>query len=69
METEYLSVTEYAAKVGRDVSRIRRMLSEGKLPGRKIGSQWVVPADAELPPDGRVKSGKYANWRKPKDEE
>ena len=50
METEYLSVTEYAAKVGRDVSRIRRMLSEGKLPGRKIGSQWVVPADAELPP-------------------
>ena len=69
METEYLSVTEYAAKVGRDVSRIRRMLSEGKLPGRKIGSQWVVPADAELPPDGRVKSGKYVNWRKPKDEE
>ena len=69
METEYLSVTEYAAKVGRDVSRIRRMLSEGKLPGRKIGSQWVVPADAELPPDGRVKSGKYVNWRKPKEEE
>ena len=69
METEYLSVTEYAAKVGRDVSRIRRMLSEGKLPGRKIGSQWVIPADAELPPDGRIKSGKYVNWRKPKEEE
>lgn len=65
---EYLSVTEFAEKVGRDASRIRRMLASGKLQGMKVGNQWVIPADAELPADGRVKSGKYRNWRKPKEE-
>lgn len=59
MENNYLSVTEYAAKVGREVSGIRRMLIAGKLPGIKVGSQWIIPADAQLPPDNRVKSGKY----------
>ena len=59
METEYLSVTEFAAKHGRNVSGIRQMLIAGKLPGKKIGNQWVIPADAQLPKDGRIKSGKY----------
>ena len=59
METEYLSVTEYANKVGRDVSRIRRMLIAGTLPGKKIGNQWVIPADAQLPEDRRIRSGRY----------
>lgn len=59
METEYLSVAEYAQKVGRDVSSIRRMLIAGKLQGRKIGNQWVIPADAPLPDDKRIRSGKY----------
>lgn len=59
METEYLSVTEYANKVGRDVSRIRRMLAAGTLPGKKIGNQWVIPADAQLPEDKRIRSGRY----------
>ena len=59
MEIEYLSVTEYAKKVGRDVSSVRKMLLSGKLPGRKIGNQWVIPADAPLPDDKRIRSGKY----------
>ena len=59
MENEYLSVTEYAQKVGRDVSRIRRMLMAGTLPGKKVGNQWIIPADAELPADKRIHSGKY----------
>lgn len=59
METKYLSVTEYAAKVGRDVSRIRRMLIAGDLQGMKIGNQWVIPEDAPFPADRRIKSGKY----------
>ena len=59
MEIEYLSVTEYAKKVGRDVSRIRRMLIAGTLPGKKIGNQWIIPADAKLPDDKRIRSGKY----------
>ena len=65
---EYLSVTEFAEKVGRDASRIRRMLAAGKLQGMKVGNQWAIPANAELPAVGRVKSGKYRNWRKPKEE-
>ncbi len=59
MENEYLSVTEYAQKVGRNVSRIRRMLIAGTLPGKKIGNQWIIPADAQLPDDKRIRSGKY----------
>ena len=59
METEYLSVTEYAAKVGRDGAGIRRMLIAGRLPGKKVGNQWVIPADAPFPEDRRVRSGKY----------
>lgn len=56
---ECLSVTEYARKMGRDVSCIRRMLIAGKLPGIKVGNQWVIPADAPLPPDNRIRSGRY----------
>lgn len=63
METEYLSVTEYANKVGRDVSRIRRMLIAGTLPGKKIGNQWVIPADAQLPEDRRIRSGRYVKQK------
>lgn len=59
MENEYLSVPEYAQKVGRDVSRIRRMLIAGTLPGKKIGNQWIIPVDAQLPDDKRIRSGKY----------
>ena len=59
MEIEYLSVTEYAQKVDRNVTSIRRMLLSGKLSGRKIGNQWIIPADAPLPDDKRIRSGKY----------
>ena len=59
MENEYLSVTEYAEMVNRDVSNIRRALIAGRLPGKKIGNQWVIPADAQFPDDRRVRSGKY----------
>lgn len=59
-----LSVTEYAAFTGKDPGNIRRLLASGRLEGRKIGNQWVVPRDAKYPQDRREKSGKYRNWRK-----
>lgn len=68
-ETEYLSVTEYAEKHGKDPGWIRRLLADGRLTGVKVGKQWVIPANAELPPDKRVKSGKYRDWRKPKEQD
>lgn len=39
--------------------------ASGDIPAQKIGNQWVIQADALPPPDKRVKSGKYKNWRKP----
>ena len=63
-DAKFLSVAEFALLHGKNGSRIRRLLADGRLQGIKVGNQWVIPADAELPADGRVKSGKYRNWRK-----
>jgi hypothetical protein len=67
-DDKLLSVKEFAEMHGKDGAWIRRLLLDGRLQGTKVGNQWVIPADAELPADGRVKSGKYRNWRKPKEE-
>ena len=62
---EYVTVSQYAKMVGKDPGNIRRMLIAGRLPGEKIGNQWVLPKDTVFPSDRRVKSGKYRNWRRP----
>ena len=59
-----ISVTQYAAKTGKDAGNIRRMLAYGRLLGTKIGNQWVIDEDAVYPEDKRLKSGEYRNWRK-----
>lgn len=66
-ENELMSVSEWAKAHNREPSAVRRMLISGRLKGFKVGNQWVIPADAELPPDGRLKSGNYIGWRKPKE--
>lgn len=66
-ENEYLSVTQFAEKFGKDVGNIRKLIKAGRIPAIKIGNQWAIPADAEPPADKRVKSGKYRNWRKKAD--
>lgn len=52
---EYLSVSEYASPHGRDRGNIRRMLAAGRLEGQKVGREWIIPADAQYPGDGRIK--------------
>ena len=59
-----ISVSQYAAKTGKDASNIRRMLATGRLPGNKIGNQWVIDESAAYPEDRRMKSGEFRNWRK-----
>lgn len=66
---EYLSVTEWANKYGKDRAAVIRLIHDGRIPAIKIGNQWAIPADTEPPADKRVKSGKYRNWRKPKTED
>ena len=66
-ENEYISVTQFAQKFGKDVGNVRKLIKDGRIPAIKIGNQWAIPADAEPPADKRVKSGEYRNWRKKKD--
>lgn len=57
---EYLSISQMAEKWGITRRRIQRLCSEGRICGAtKIGSYWVLPADAKKPRDKRIKSGKY----------
>lgn len=62
--SDYYTVTEFAAHVGKDPGNIRRMLINGTLKGEKLGKQWMIPKDTEYPDDRRYKSGNYKNWRK-----
>ena len=46
---------------------LQTMCAEGKIKGAtKFGRSWAIPISAERPADGRIISGKYRNWRKPK---
>lgn len=61
---KYISVSQYAQNTGKDPGNIRRMLIAGRLPGKKIGNQWVLKENAEYPMDSRIKSGQYRNQRR-----
>ena len=66
----YMTVKEASEKWGVGTRRVQIMCAEGSIEGiTKFGKAWVIPADAERPVDGRLKSGKYRNWRKKKEEE
>ena len=67
LDVEYLSVTEFCRKFGKDRAAVNRWIHAGRIPAVKIGNQWAIPADAQPPADQRVKSGKYRDWRKPKE--
>ena len=59
----FYTVSQYASIFGKDSGNLRRMLSNGKLNGEKVGNQWLIPETAELSEDKRIKSGQYRNWR------
>lgn len=61
---EYLSVSQWCQLHKKDPGNVRRLIAQGRIPAQKIGNQWVIQADALPPPDKRIKSGKYKNWRK-----
>ena len=67
-ESNFLSVKEWSNKYGKNRDVTLRLIQDGRIPAVKIGNQWAIPADVEPPPDKRVKSGKYRNWRKPKND-
>lgn len=64
MEPQFLSVTEWCAIHGKDPGNVRRLIQAGRIPATKVGRGWIIQADVQPPPDKRVKSGKYKDWRK-----
>ena len=64
----FLSVKETAEKWGITERRVQIMCLDGLIPGAyKFSGVWVIPEAAERPVDGRVKTGKYRNWRRKKE--
>lgn len=64
-----VTITEYAKKHKKERSTIHHKVLNGKFKtAEKIGNFWVIDED-EPYTDLRVKSGKYKNWRKKKEEE
>lgn len=63
-EAKYLSVAEWSKLHSKDPGNTRRLIQQKRIPAQKVGSQWVIAADVLPPPDKRVKSGKYKDWRK-----
>ncbi len=64
----YVTAQEMAVKWNLTARRVQKLCEDGLLPGvNKFGTVWAIPADLEKPADGRVKSGKYRNWRKKKE--
>ena len=61
---KYLSVSEYAELHNKDAGNVRRLLASERLPGQKVGNQWIIAEGTAYPADKRVSTGKYRNWRK-----
>ena len=65
----YATAQEMAIKWNLTTRRVQKLCEDGLLPGvNKFGTVWAIPSDLEKPIDGRIKSGKYRNWRKKKEE-
>lgn len=61
----FVTAKEVSEKWGVSLRTVQAMCAEGKINGAtKMSNIWVIPEDAEYPNDGRVRSGKYKNWRK-----
>lgn len=56
---DYIKVTDAATKWGISIRRAQDLCRMGKVPGAvRFGTNWMIPADATKPRDGRVKAEK-----------
>ena len=63
-DEELISLAEYAKLHGKAAISVQQKARRGGFKtARKIGRNWVIDKN-EPYIDGRVKSGKYKNWRK-----
>lgn len=67
MMNDYLTIKETAEKWELTPRRVQKMCSDGRIDGAiKFGRDWAIPKEAPRPTDGRITTGAYKNWRKPK---
>ena len=65
--SEYISVVEAARNWNISRRRVALLCKTGRVPGAsKVGSYWIIPADAKKPSDPR--RNKNNNSYKPSDE-
>lgn len=63
----YVTVKEASDKWKVSPRTVQMFCSRGRIEGAiKVGNMWLIPESSELPKDGRIKSGKYINWREDK---
>lgn len=56
----FMNLKEASVKWGISDRRINTLCLEGRIAGAsKVGNVWVIPADAKMPADQRIKTGKY----------
>ena len=54
-----MTIHEAAEKWGISNSRLARLCREGRIVGaEKVKKSWMIPANAEYPADGRLKTGR-----------
>ena len=59
-----ISLSEYAALHGKSPVSVRQMAQRGSFKTAvKIARNWIIDEN-EPYPDGRIKTGKYIDWRK-----
>ncbi len=62
---DYMTIKEASNIWNLSIRSTQRLCEEGKIEGvTKFGNVWAIPKDAERPKDGRIKNGKYVNWRR-----
>ena len=54
MTTDYLTVQQFARLHGVHPVTARIWCATGLVPARKIGRDWIIPADTPRPVDGRT---------------
>lgn len=61
-----IALSEYAALHGKSPVSVRQMAQRGGFKTAiKIARNWIIDEN-EPYPDGRIKTGKYIDWRKDK---
>lgn len=61
----YMKIAEASVLWGISERRINTLCLEGRIKGaEKFGNAWAIPKNTEKPEDKRIKTGKYFNYRK-----